>query len=50
MKLVSADDFEVFDSKVEKMEVYALDKLTETVQVCKHVKCPAVFGVTGHTP
>ncbi|MEE3951942.1 hypothetical protein [Peribacillus frigoritolerans] len=48
-KVVSAGDFEVYDSKGEKIEVYALDTLTESVQAGKHVNGPA-FGVTGNAP
>ncbi|WP_285767531.1 hypothetical protein [Peribacillus sp. SI8-4] len=49
-QVVSAGDFEVYDSKGEKMEVYALDTLTESVQAGKHVNGPAAFGVTGNAP
>ncbi|WP_330502504.1 hypothetical protein V2I71_10505 [Peribacillus frigoritolerans] len=40
----------MYDSKGEKMEVYALDTLTESVQAGKHVNGPAAFGVTDNAP
>ncbi|MDM5283967.1 hypothetical protein [Peribacillus frigoritolerans] len=49
-QVVSAGDFEVYDIKGEKMEVYALDTLTESVQAGKHFNGPAAFGVTDNAP
>ncbi|MDG4850510.1 hypothetical protein [Peribacillus frigoritolerans] len=40
----------MYDSKGEKMEVYPLDTLTESVQAGKHVNGPAAFGVTDNAP
>ncbi|WP_440438277.1 hypothetical protein [Peribacillus frigoritolerans] len=40
----------MYDSKGEKMEVYVLDTLTESVQAGKHVNGPAAFGGTGNAP
>ncbi|MGG0248489.1 hypothetical protein ABEY24_08945 [Peribacillus frigoritolerans] len=37
----------MYDSKGEKMELYALDTLTESIQAGKHVNGPAALGVTG---
>lgn len=49
-QVVSPGNSEVYDSKGEKMEVYALDTLTESVQASKHVNGPAAFGVTDNAP
>lgn len=47
---IDAGSFEVYDSKGEKMEVYPVEYLTETIQPGKHVKGRAAFGVTGNAP
>lgn len=49
-QVVSPGNSEVYDSKGEKMEVYALDTLTESVQASKHVNGPDAFGVTDNAP
>lgn len=49
-QLIDGGDFEVYDSKGEKMEVYPVDYITETVQPGKHVKGRAAFGVSGNAP
>ncbi|WP_028392141.1 DUF4352 domain-containing protein [Bacillus cihuensis] len=49
-QLIDGGDFEVYDSKGEKMETYPIDYITESVQPGKHVKGQAAFGVTGNAP